>query len=189
VGTIPADFRLSVAYDLPFGKGRRFMNSSNSVMNGIFGGWQVVMFVQRGSGAPLSIGTSAIPGSLGFNKRANYVAGFPLTIKTNPRDFDPAVDTYINAASFANPATYALGNTARALDWLRGFSTKSESANLSKSFKIRERFSTKFGADFTNPFNLVRWGNPVTSLTASNFGKVTTSASGRRVQLNLEVKF
>ncbi len=188
-GTIPADFRVSASYDLPFGKGRKFVNSSNSVVNGIFGGWQVVMFVQRGSGSPLSIGTSAIPGSLGFNKRANYVAGPPLTIKTNPRDFDPAVDTYINAAAFANPATYALGNTARALDWLRGFSSKSESANLSKSFKIRERFTTKFGADFTNPFNFVRWGNPVTSLTASNFGKVTTSASSRRVQLNLEVKF
>ncbi|MEO8594098.1 MAG: TonB-dependent receptor [Candidatus Solibacter sp.] len=188
-GTIPADLRVSAAYDLPFGKGKSLMNSSNRVLNGLVGGWQIVLFIQRGSGSPLSIGTSNILATYGYNKRANYVAGAPLTIKTNPRDFDPAIDTYVNAAAFANPATYTLGNTARALDWLRGFSTKSESASINKTFKIRERFATTFGADLTNPMNLVRWTNPVTSLTASNFGKVTGSNPGRRVQLNLEVKF
>ena len=37
-----------------------------------------------------------------------------------------------------------------------------------------------------NPFNAVRWNNPVTSLTAPSFGMVTGTAPGRRVQLYLE---
>src|SRR5438046_655116 len=129
------------------------------------------------------------PGGYGFTKRANYVPGVPLTIKTNPRDFDPAVDRYINIQAFANPSNFALGNTARTLDWLRGFSVKSEAASLNKTFRLHERASMKLGADFTNPFNFVRWNNPVTSITATNFGKVTGSASSRRVQINLEIKF
>ena len=47
----------------------------------------------------------------------------------------------------------------------------------------------KLSADATNPFNFVRWGNPVTNLTQANFGKVTTAAQSRRVQLNLDIKF
>ena len=34
-------------------------------------------------------------------------------------------------------------------------------------------------ADATNPFNLVRWSNPTTSITSSNFGKVTGASGGR----------
>ena len=188
-GTIPADFRASAAYDLPFGKGKSLIRSSNPLVNGLVAGWQLVFFIERGSGAPLSIATSNVPGGFGFTKRANYVAGPPLTIDTNPREFDPATSTYINPAAFANPANFALGNTARTLDWLRGFSVKSESASINKNFKIRERTNVKLGADLTNPFNFVRWNNPVTNLTAANFGKVTGSAPGRRTQINLEISF
>jgi len=60
---------------------------------------------------------------------------------------------------------------------------------LNKNFRLHERAAVKIGADFTNPFNFVRWTNPVTNLTAANFGKVTGSAPGRRTQINLEISF
>jgi len=44
-------------------------------------------------------------------------------------------------------------------------------------------------ADATNPFNFVRWSNPTTSITSSNFGKVTGASAGRVVQLNATVEF
>jgi len=189
-GTIPADFRGSVAYDLPFGRGKSLLKSSNGLVNGLVGGWQIVFFMERGSGQPLGITAAAIPGGgYGFNKRANYNPGVPLTLQSNPRDFDPAKDTYINPAAFSNPANFALGNTARNLDWLRGFSVKNESLSVSKTTYVHERVSMKLSADATNPFNFVRWGNPVTNLTAANFGKVTSAANARRVQLNLDIKF
>jgi hypothetical protein len=189
-GTIPGDFRASASYDLPLGKGKRFLRDGNAFVNGIVGGWQVVFFMERGSGTALSIATTNIPGGgYGYAKRANYVAGPPLTISTNPRDFDPATSTYLNSAAFANPANFALGNTARTLDWLRGFTVKTEAASVNKNFRLREQASVKLGADFTNPFNFVRWNNPVTNLAAANFGKVTGASPGRRTQINLEIRF
>ena len=44
-------------------------------------------------------------------------------------------------------------------------------------------------ADATNPFNFVRWSNPNTNITSSNFGKVTGAAGGRSIQLNATVEF
>src|SRR2546430_12080026 len=58
---------------------------------------------------------------------------FPYTtLFRSPRDFDPAVNRYLNPGAFAVPASFALGNTARELDWGRGFSQKSESVSIGK---------------------------------------------------------
>ena len=188
--TLPLDFRTSLAYDLPFGKGKPLMNTTNPVLNAVLGGWQVVFFMERGSGTPLTITASNTLSAYGFTKRANLVPGVPVTLDTSSSGFNPAVNLYINPAAFANPATYALGNTARTLSWLSGPGTSSEAGSINKRFNIfRERASMKIGADFMNPFNFVRWGNPVTSLTASNFGAITTSQPGRRIQLNVQIRF
>jgi hypothetical protein len=189
--TLPLDFRTSLAYDLPFGKGKPFMSTSNPVLNALGGGWQVVFFIERGSGTPLTITASDTLSGYGLTtKRANLIPSVPLELDTSSSSFNPAVDYYINPAAFANPATYALGNTGRSLSWLAGPGTSSEAGSINKKFNIfRERASMKIGADFTNPFNFVRWGNPVTSLTASNFGQIATSQPGRRIQLNVQVLF
>ena len=189
--TLPLDFRMSLAYDLPFGKGKFLMNTSNRVLNALVGGWQVVFFIERGSGVPLSVTASNTLSTYGLTtKRANLVPGQPVTLNTSSSSFNPAVDHYINPAAFVNPATYALGNTARTLNWLSGPGASSEAGSINKKLNIfKERASMELGADFTNPFNFVRWGNPVTSLTASNFGMITTSQLGRRIQLHLQVQF
>ncbi|MEP7148735.1 MAG: TonB-dependent receptor [Acidobacteriota bacterium] len=45
---------VNAIYELPFGKGKKFLNSGG-IMNSIFGGWQVTSIVNVSSGAPLSI--------------------------------------------------------------------------------------------------------------------------------------
>jgi ABC-type amino acid transport substrate-binding protein len=95
----------------------------------------------------------------------------------------------LNAAAFAAPSQFQLGNTARALDWLRGFSGKSESLSLAKRIPITEKVRAVLRADAQNPFNFVRWSNPSTTITSSTFGKVTGAAGGRTIQLNATVEF
>jgi hypothetical protein len=189
--TLPWDFKTSLAYDLPFGKGRAFMNTRNPVLNALGGGWQLVLFLERGAGAPLTVTGSNTLSAYGLSsKRANLVSGVPVTLITSSNSFNPAVDYYINPAAFANPATYSLGNTARTLSWLSGPGMSAEDASINKRFSLyKERVSMKLGVDFTNPFNFVRWGNPVTTVTASNFGMINTSQQGRRTQINAQILF
>jgi Carboxypeptidase regulatory-like domain len=187
--TLPADFKVSMIYDLPFGKGKAFLHSRGGVVNGALGGWQLVFFIERASGSPLTVIPSNTLSAYGINKRANLNPGVPLTLNTDMGSFDPATDRYINPAAFSSPSTYALGNTPATMDWLRGWPLHSESASIYKTIRLYERVAAKIGVESQNPFNAVRWGNPVTSFTASNFGQVTSSQPGRRVQITAEIQF
>jgi hypothetical protein len=188
--TLPADFKVTAVYDLPFGTGKELLNNSNKVVNGLVSGWQVVFFIERASGAPLSVSAANTLSSYGISaKRASVNLGVPLTLKTDMGSFNPATDKFVNVAGFFSPTTYALGNTPTTMDWLRGWPLHAESASLYKTIRIWERLAAKIGMEAQNPFNAVRWGNPVTSLTASNFGMVTSSQPGRRLQLTAEIQF
>lgn len=184
----PSVFVASGSYDLPFGPGKRFLTSQKA-LGKVVGGWQVTAYVRYASGSPLAITGGNGISALGYpNIRANYVGGSPHK-STNPRDFDPSRDLYLNSAAFATPSTFALGNTARVLDWVRGFTAKSESVSLAKRIPITEYLRGVLRADISNPFNFVRWNNPNTNITSSNFGKVTGANAGRTIQLNATVEF
>src|SRR3974377_1053227 len=59
-------FRVTWIFELPFGKGRAWLNQGG-VMNQIFGGWTITANQQYQSGNPLSIGTSLDPSGYLFN--------------------------------------------------------------------------------------------------------------------------
>ncbi len=184
----PHVFVASGSYELPFGPGKRFL-SSNRALGYIVGGWQIAGFCRYTSGAALAITGGNGISSLGYPSiRANYLGG-NVYKTTNPRDFDPATSVYLNSAAFATPSTFQLGNTARVLDWVRGFTGKSESLSLAKRIPINERFRAVLRADAQNPFNFVRWGNPNTNITSSNFGRVTSASGGRTIQLGASIEF
>ncbi len=59
-------------YQLPFGKGRTFLNDANSVVNGIFGGWQLSSIVRWNSGLPVEAPLDFGGWPTNWNRR-NYV--------------------------------------------------------------------------------------------------------------------
>ena len=46
-------FKFDATWDLPFGKGRKFLSSSNAFSNAVFGGWSFLPTVRWQSGAPI----------------------------------------------------------------------------------------------------------------------------------------
>ncbi len=184
----PHVFVASGSYELPFGKGKPFLSRS-AVLNPVVGGWQITAYVRYADGLPLSITGGNPISAFGYPSiRANYVGGSPY-LDNDPRNFDPAVNLYLNPASFTAPGTFQFGNTARVLDWARGFSQKSESLSIAKRIPITERVRAVLRADAQNPFNFVRWSNPNTNISGSTFGKVTGAAAGRSIQLNAAIEF
>src|ERR1019366_7807962 len=120
------------------GPGKKFL-SQNAALGRVVGGFQITAYCRYTDGLALAITGGNGISALGYpHIRANYVGGDPYKV-TAPRAFDPARDLYLNSAAFATPSTFALGNTARLLDWVRGFSGKSESLSLAKRIPIKER--------------------------------------------------
>ena len=82
-------------YELPFGRGRRYLTNANAFVNGVLGGWQLSGIYSFTSGAPLSIGVPGATLGNGRGTRAN-VAG-------DPQLSDGTADRWFNTAAFVAP--------------------------------------------------------------------------------------
>jgi hypothetical protein len=183
-------YSFSWTYDLPFGKGKSFLEGSNRIVNAIVSDWRVNGFVKYSSGLPLSVaGGAGNLGAVGYGQRGNAVPGVSPYLVTNPADFDPATSRYLNSAAFTTSTGFNFGNLAPNLSWVRGFWDKQESLSIGRIFRVHERVSLDLSADATNPFNLVRWSNPNTNRVAAAFGQVTATSPGRTMQINAALKF
>jgi len=120
--------------------------------------------------------------------RASYVSGQD-PYASYSGSFNPAVDRYLNSAAFFNPASFQFGDLGRYNNWLRGPAVNSEPLSAQKRINITERVVTELRIDAANPYNMVRWSNPNTSITSASFGVISGAQGARVVQLNLTLKF
>ena len=183
---------VSWAYDLPFGKGKAF-NPNSRVANAIVSGWKINGFLKYNSGLPLAIagGAGSLP-AIGYTQRGNAVSGVSPYKVTNPRDFDPAKNRYLNSFAFNTSTGFNFGNLAPSLSWVRGFWGKQEALTAGRTFRIKERLSLDLSVDATNPFNFVRWSDPSgasLSVVSPAFGAITAANPGRTLQANAMMKF
>jgi len=193
-GTPAVIFGSSFSYQLPVGRGRSFMKHAPAVADVVLGGWTISGSLRYTSGAALQIdGFNFFAGNLGYSSLAPYAYANYLGGKargTWSGKFKPETDKYLNPAAFAAPAAFTFGNTQQYNSWIRGFTHGSEALELSKSIPIHERLKFDLSADFVNPFNITRWGDPATVAGVPTFGVVTsTQTNARQIQINGALRF
>ena len=152
----PHIFNLTAFYELPFGRGKKWLNGDNAVSR-IFGDWQVTALGRSREGFPTSValgqGNSLNLGVPGGVQRPNLVAGVPLK---NPNWTPEKANTepYINPKAFAWPDPGRPGNAPRNLSlqlpWVNTMDMSFfKRVRLPKS----ETKSFEFRAEFFNIFN------------------------------------
>src|SRR5207248_2227626 len=101
---IPQVLVMSWVYHLPFGPGRRFLNSNNPVVRYGIGGWRLAAIQTYQSGGVIKVTQSnrSIPA---FNPIwPVQVLGVPIRTGTGCGNYDPrnaAANKYLNVAAFA----------------------------------------------------------------------------------------
>lgn len=153
-----------VTYQLPFGKGRRFMNHSR-VLNAVLGGWELTGTQTLQSGPPFSVTFSGSPYQyLPGASRPNIVTTIPQATVQNwnigPNRFPTsAQNPYLNMSSFAYPAPFTPGDLARnsfeapGLNWMQ--------VSLAKWWTIKERYRFQLRFDGYNwPLEHAQWAPP-----------------------------
>jgi hypothetical protein len=187
---------------LPIGKGRALLGNTNSVVNGIVGGWRLsaILLAQTGPfETPFIFFDSS--GMNAFN-RPDVIGNANIS--------HPTKDQWWDITPFMCPGQTTFTGTAHHLDCsnapmvgrfgdsrvgtLIGPKTLNFSLGLAKDFQLTERFRLKFESSFTNVPNHVNWDDPANSLTDQNFGQVAFArggdAGGNRVgQLALRLEF
>ena len=176
---------LNEVYQLPFGSGRTYLHQSNTLVQGVAGGWMLGSIVTLNSGAPFDVfagGDIANTGSPG--QRAERTGAAPYS---GPGVVQSRSD-WLNRAAFAQPAQYTFGNEHR--NDLVGPRYDNFDLNLSKNFPLYERSTLQFRSEFFNIFNHTNLSNPDDTFTDGTFGKIlTATGSGREIQFALKVLF
>ncbi len=182
-------------YELPFGKGRPFLNRGG-VVNAVLGGWQISPILQYATGTPLFTGTGGpvkVNGDpLGNNcapcNRANIVSYSDIMLSYNNVYKGLPV---LNKADFTDPGPWVLGNAPRVVTQLRNPWNLNENVALAKYFPLGEKVRLKLEIEYFNVLNRVIFGGPDTNLEDANFGKVINSQNNtqRQGQGHLEIRF
>ncbi|MDZ4796546.1 MAG: TonB-dependent receptor [Bryobacteraceae bacterium] len=188
------NFKFSGVADLPFGRGKAWLNRGGLV-NQLIGGWRVSGIYTLSSGQPLGLGTTnGMPLFNGGNRPIiNTYDGWRPETKGD--SFDPAVDRTIQPASFfpAQP-TNTFGNMTRHNPKYRANTVMGNNISIAKSFPIREQMRLDFRAEMFNAVNWVRFGNGNLSLQSPVFGVLSQTAgdqgnSPRQIQFALKLYF
>jgi hypothetical protein len=180
--------KLSTIYELPFGKGRRWL-SQGGLVNQLLGGWRISGVQSYFSGFPIALARNN-PWPIfngGTRPTINSYDNWRAPLRGS--EFDPAVDRFLNPAVFpASAQPIAFGNSTRYNPRVRAFPNFNENISLGKSFALGESRHLDFRWEAFNLFNRVIFGTGATNLNANNFGVVTNQAnSARQMQVALKL--
>ncbi len=190
----PHNLRISYVYELPFGKGKRFLGQSNPILTGVLGNWKVSAIHTYVSGTPLMINCNQNFFGAGANARCSFAPGattgqIPLL---NPAWTEANAFTvpYLNPAAFILPANMTYGDTGRRLSFLRTPWTVQEDVSLIKNFVVNEKVRFEVRASASNVLNRVTFTTPNTTQSSSQFGYFTGQGnSPRNVQMGARLSF
>ncbi len=198
--TGPSDFDhrhvVSYVWQLPQLSGRP------SAMKRTLGGWDWGGIYSFRTGDALTIMAASDTSRTGLGgERAAFVGtpgqyggsgGGPATSCFNSSGkavASPCVP-YLNNSVFAVPALADFGNLGK--DSFRGPSVWNYDMDLIKNFypvQSRENISMQVRGDFFNFFNHTELNDPNTSMNSASFGRITSAAGPRIIQLSLKVFF
>lgn len=174
-------FVLSTVYELPFGRGRRWLKLGG-MTNAVLGGWQLGGIVTLQSGLPFTVTTGRDIANIGTTTLPDRLASGRLD--------KPTIDRWFDAAAFANPAAFTFGTAG--INILRGDGYQNLDLSLGKNFPFNEARSRylQFRAEFFNAFNHPNFGLPNANINQpAQVGRVFTAADPRIIQLALKLFF
>jgi hypothetical protein len=195
------DFKFSTLYDLPFGKGQKYLTKGPAAW--ALGNWRISSINLYASGTPVAITSSnTLPiyaaGDVGSTRITPYITSYDGWQPNFNGGFDPSKNTFFvpyGTGPFpiqgSGTALNTIGNSTRYNPKLRLFPNLNENMSLTKTFPFREKMRLEFRAEAFNVFNRVRFGTGSTQLQSTTFGVLTGAGSQINTprQLQLALKF
>jgi hypothetical protein len=165
----------------------------------IVGGWKLTGISTLQSGFAFNISDSGRR-SLFCDSFAFYGCGDSPNQINNQQYTNARTQTFTNALVGKSQGNYyfdpnnftrqpigTLGNVRR--DSIHGPGFLNSDMALLKDTKITERMNMQVGLEAFNVFNHTQFNNPSGSITSANFGRITSGAAGRIVELRAKFNF
>jgi hypothetical protein len=185
-----------VVWELPFGKGRRFLSGGNAVVNAILGGWQLAPTFQYSTRLPTSVGNGRNwPTNWNVGGNATPTGPQPATT-INPRmrgiDGRTAAGLYTDAQAARNAWTFTLPGQSGSRNTVRVDGVFGINLGVGKRFNLPfEGHTVQFRGEAFNLSNTHRFNGVNLDLgNVGAFGRFTTSlSSARQIQFLARYEF
>jgi len=185
----------NAVWELPFGRGQRFVGDANRAVDLLVGGWQINALGTWASGLPWTpsyqdCGSDRDTGPC----RPDLIGDFQQDVG----EFDPLTQRVpfftsqpLGTGAFGDPAQFTFGNVGR--NTMTGPSFFNTDMSIFKNFRITEQVRAQFRAEIFNVFNHTSLGNPNNCVDCGgNSGFITGTAVGympRQVQFGVKLEF
>lgn len=188
----PNSFLFSTAYELPFGRGKPFLNSRGTLMNFLVAGWQVTGIFRATSGQPLAFRSSYcnVPDQFAAACIPSVLPG-ASPYAQDKGSFNPDLPLF-NVQSFQPVSSFNFyyGDGSRVSN-IRGFGFTNLDFGIIKNFRFGERWAIQIRGEAFNVLNTHSFLNQfVTDIQSPNFGTFNGNITApRNLQLGGKIIF
>jgi hypothetical protein len=182
---------INTMWQMPFGRGKRFMSSAPAVVDHVLGGWMLQTVSYFATGHHFSPSFSGTDPS-----NTNSFGGLPDRIGDGSLE-NRNVDQWFDPSAFRAPAPGRFGNSGVNILTAQGLNV--HHLSIAKRFRISERVSTTFTSSASNLFNTPHFDTSSLrrDISVPGAGQYTAvvpdynpeKQTGRRIMLKLRIEF
>ncbi|MDQ6677794.1 MAG: TonB-dependent receptor [Acidobacteriota bacterium] len=181
----PQRLVLSYIYDIPFGKGKRFLSQGIPAL--VLGGWEASGISVFQSGRPILIQAPDQTHLINFistNGRADR-------LKDPVLSSGQSLSHWFDTTAFATAAPYTVPTDSLSEPDLRGPRRINTDFSLIKNHRFRDHYNVQFRAEFFNVFNhpQLEARGATTNVTDPQFGQIVLGGGDRNIQFGLRLVF
>jgi hypothetical protein len=187
---ISSQVSISATYELPFGRGRRWLTHAGTLGSKLIGGWELNGIATLLTGFPFTP-------QVGTNRSGDGDTRNPDRPSLNPAFSGPVLlqnpRQWFNPNAFILPIPGTYGNLGRGT--LTGPGLAEVDVSLFKTTAVWERASLQFRAEFFNVLNRSNFGTPnatvfLNGAISASAGFITaTATTSRQIQFGLKLFF
>ncbi len=192
----PSDFDIrhnitaNSVFELPFGKGKRILDTNNRWVDGFLGGWQISALVSYRTGAPTNLTNGGI-------FPTNYLnAGLAVlrpgaTLPTTSVGFNQVGQpSYFASTTDAKAFMGQYPGTVGTRGIIRLPSVRNTDLSIAKYFRMPfEGHRLQLRGEAFNAFNFVNFTGFTNSIVSATFGQFTSTQDPRVMQFALRYEF
>ncbi len=173
-------FTQSYMWSLPFGKGKKWVNSGAA--SWVVGGWQFQGLLSVMTGSWFSPSVSGVVNAPGNSDRPNLIGPVRYLGNTGPGQ------KFFDITAFATPTQNTLGNAGRNI--LQGPGVVNLDAALHREFRIKEGMNLALRVESFNFSNTPHFSNPNGNAQSPQFGEINgADQDQRQYQIGLTLRF
>jgi len=181
---VPQRLVASWVWELPVGKGKRFLGGISPALDKAVGGWTLDTIATFNKGNPFTVlAASTTTMDPMTQYRADQSCDGRSTLKN--KNVRSNGHYWFDTGCFTAPAPNAFGNSAPNI--ITGPGVNNWDIGAGKLIALRESMDMQFRADAFNAFNHAQFLNPDSNMADTNFGKITTVGPSREFQFSLKL--